>query len=191
MKWHFFRMVALFSLMAGALLTAGTYWLWTNPMASVLTRPIVSWSPPSLPGGSAKALSSVSVTAEIALQRPIFSPTRRPFVAAVQEIVPEPVPEQPVSELPVAEQPVAEPLSPAPQFSLKGIWISPARSTAFLVTPELPAGQWLAVGDDFAGWKLKAIENNAVTLTFGEQSATVQLYVDNPQNGLGTVLPTR
>jgi general secretion pathway protein N len=129
--------------------------------------------------------------ADIVLQRPIFSPSRRPFVAAPVAPAVEPVPEQ-VQPEQAAPLPVAvENPEPPPQFSLKGILISPDKSSAFLVTAGIPAGQWLGIGDDFAGWTIKSIENNAVTLVRGEQSTVVELYVDNSQNGLGLARPTR
>jgi hypothetical protein len=191
MKWRFYRVLALGLLLATASLSCATYWLWTNPVASVLARPTIQWAPPPLQRVAEPAGNPGPQSVDAALQRPVFSPVRRPFMAKLDPPATEPVVEQPAPEPAPEEQPVAPELPPPPQFALKGIRISPDRSSAFVTTAELPAGQWLDVGDDMAGWTLKAIENNAITMVSGEQSAVVQLYVDNSQNGLGEPLPTR
>ncbi len=192
MKWRFFRIATFVCLIASLALSIEAYWQWTRLVPSVVTRPLINWSP-QLPHQNAQELGGVGPqTLDPALQRPVFSPTRRPFVATAEPPASEPVVEQPAPEVPVHdEQPAVAGQTPPPQFFLKGIRISPDRSSAFMSTAEMPAGQWLAVGDQMSGWTLKAIENNAVTMMAGEQASIVQLYVDNSQNGLGEPLPTR
>jgi hypothetical protein len=110
------------------------------------------------------------------LLRPLFHPTRRPFVApppvAVEEAEVEVV-EDPTLHEPDPEMEVSE---PPPEFRLAGISGSADGIRVLLGMGSGGDFQWYRQGDELSGWKVTAITKLAVTLQRGEQNLTFPLY---------------
>lgn len=96
---------------------------------------------------------------EIAL-RPLFFESRRPFVPAPVDAA--------------AEEP-----APAQAFSIKLIGtLVTDQGRAALLQPEGEPAVWRRAGDKIAGWKVRAIERDQVTLAQGEEVETLGLRAD-------------
>jgi hypothetical protein len=104
------------------------------------------------------------------LARPLFSPSRRPYVAPVA--VPAFVPEPP----PLQEETRQE---PGGTISVIGIFLDGADRQALLVSPSFPEGKWFSIDADLDGWKLARIEADSVQLAGPQGSLSLPLYVDN------------
>lgn len=105
------------------------------------------------------------------LARPVFSPTRRPYVRPEREAIPE-------EDLPAErydEEP-AEPTPQADQIALSGVYISDDTRRAFIVSPTAPEGEWLPIGAGVSGWELTHIEAGSVTISAPPQEVILQLY---------------
>ncbi len=105
------------------------------------------------------------------LSRPLFSPTRRPYVAPVA--APPPEPQAPPLQ---AEAPPAS----GGEIRVIGIFLNGGDRQALLVSPRFPEGKWLSVEADVEGWKLARIEADSVQLAGPQGSLNLPLYVDNP-----------
>jgi general secretion pathway protein N len=98
--------------------------------------------------------------AEIA-RRPLFSESRRPYVAPVAETAePEPEPE-----------PVAEALS----AELQGVLVTGRQQAALVRIEGADPPVWLHVGQSIAGWVLEAVEHRQATLRSGDRVEVLQL----------------
>lgn len=104
-----------------------------------------------------------------ALERPVFSPNRRPWVPTE----PQPEPEAPVPMAAVAPGPGSGPVE------LIGVFIHDAGQRALIKWSSSPEGEWLAVGSDVAGWKIVGIGADSVALSNSADARTLQLDVDN------------
>lgn len=109
-------------------------------------------------------LSNLAATRE----RPIFSPSRRPpppvVVAAPPSKAPPPTPKAPRVE--------------RPQLTLVGT-IDGEESFAIFVDQATRAALRLKIGDDYQGWKLRAVQGRDVTLERDQQTTILSL----PQPG--------
>jgi general secretion pathway protein N len=111
-------------------------------------------------------LTQLSVTRE----RPIFSPSRRPPPAAVAA---EPV----IVKAPPARKREPEP----PQLALVGTIASDEEGFGIFLDQSTKTALRLKVGEDYQGWKLRAIEGRQVTMEKDQQAAVLTL----PQPGAG------
>ena len=104
-------------------------------------------------------LSQLSETRD----RPIFSPSRRPppVVAAVDPATVKPPPRK-------------KEMQP-PQFSLVGTIASEDEGFGIFLDQSTKTALRLKVGDDYQGWKLKAIRGREVTMQKDEQVAVLSL----------------
>jgi hypothetical protein len=104
-------------------------------------------------------LSQLSETRD----RPIFSPSRRPppVVAAVDPATIKPPPRK-------------KEMQP-PQFSLVGTIASEDEGFGIFLDQSTKTALRLKVGDDYQGWKLKAIRGREVTMQKDEQVAVLSL----------------
>lgn len=89
-----------------------------------------------VPGTAAPSLAPI-------LDRPLFSPSRRPEAAA-----------------PLA--PLAAPPPPAPprhdrQITLKGVFIDGPEAKAFVTSSDRPEGAWVSRGGTVNGWRVAAV----------------------------------
>ena len=176
-----FRSLSLLMLIGSLTLLGGVYWFWKNPLPSAVDRPVARWQPEL----SARVAFGDSVdplhNKENTFSRPVFAPTRRPFVATVVNV-------QQVQTEQIAVQPPSpsQTLTDSSLFQLKGILLSASRTAALIVTPENTDGKWYSDADDVMGWKIGKINANSVELIANGQSRTIQQYVDNSQLPLGT-----
>ena len=123
------------------------------------------WLAPSLAGGPGYRTKPLAAFAQTSA-RPIFTRTRRPFVA-------------PVAAQPAA--PAAEPSTPAalaaePVVTLSAVTIHGQARRALLASKEHPGGRWMSEGDAVEGWAVTAIDADRLTLATGARSLTVRLY---------------
>ena len=103
--------------------------------------------------------------------RPIFSPSRRP---------PPPV---------VAEEPASAPLPPPPRkmeaqqppLSLVGTIASDEESFGIFLDQSTKQALRLKLGEDYQGWKLRAVRGREVTMEKDEQAATLTLPAPSGQ----------
>lgn len=112
------------------------------------------------------------------IARPLLTPTRRPFVkpppkpivepapepVVLEPVIPEPI--QPVTKVVVEEKPVP------PILELLGVSLSPEKSAA-MVRTDSGETLWLAVGENYLGWRVVSIDSNELKLS---QSAETALY---------------
>ncbi len=83
------------------------------------------------------------------IDRPLFLPGRRP---------PEGTPEAEIE----APQEEGEPLTAVDSMDLNAIIITPDGAVAWVRTPNSPKPQKIRIGDEFEGWKVKAITTDNV-----------------------------
>jgi hypothetical protein len=105
-------------------------------------------------------LSSLSVTRE----RPIFSPSRRPPPPAVAS----------ASVVP-AQPPPKPPRIDHPQLSLVGTVAGEEESFGIFLDQTTKAALRLRIGEDYQGWKLRAVKGREVTLEYDQQIAILTL----------------
>jgi general secretion pathway protein N len=113
-------------------------------------------------------LSSLSTTRE----RPIFSPLRRPPPPVVAAAPP-----------PQAPSPPKPPRVEQPQLSLVGTVGGEEESFGIFVDQATKAALRLRVGEDYQGWKLRAVQGREVTLERDQQTTILSL----PQPGAGAL----
>ena len=96
---------------------------------------------------------------EVILERPLFSPTRRPPAQGTATVA-------------------------APEAALKldlvGVVISGGEKIALIIPQGGTAIQRLAIGDSFQGWLLESIEPQSVTFRRGEIEEQIELSFDRP-----------
>jgi len=151
--------------------------VWDQPATPA---PVITVRPPEArPPAPERALSpnplweipfsSLSTTRE----RPIFSPSRRP---------PPPV-------VAAAPRPSAPPPAPKPQrverpqLSLVGTIAGGEESFGIFVDQTTKAALRLKIGEDYQGWKLRAVQGREVTLEHDQLTAILTL----PQPGAGAL----
>ena len=106
-------------------------------------------------------------------ERPVFSASRRP---------PPPV----VAQVTVAKAPQSAPKPPRverPQLSLVGTIAGSDQSFGIFVDQITKAALRLKIGDDYQGWRLRAVQGREATLQRDEQTAILSLPLP------GTVTP--
>jgi hypothetical protein len=96
--------------------------------------------------------------------RPIFSPSRRPPPAAA------------AAEAAVVKPPPVRKKEPeAPQLSLVGTIASDEEGFGIFLDPSTKTAIRLKVGDDYQGWRLRAIQGREVTMEKDQQAAVLAL----------------
>lgn len=96
--------------------------------------------------------------------RPIFSPSRRPPPPAVAAAPP-----------PSAPPPPKPPGVERPQLSLVGTIAGDEESFGIFVDQTTKVALRLKIGEDFQGWKLRAVQGREVTLEHGEKTTVLSL----------------
>lgn len=101
--------------------------------------------------------------------RPLFAPTRRPFVEAPVEEV--------VEEAPVEiTEPAPEPVKPPPpKVALMGAMGGEDGMIALLKFND-DEDQWVSVGTNIGGWKLTTVTPTWVELTDGDTQIRVEMF---------------
>ncbi|RYG99777.1 MAG: hypothetical protein EON58_02675 [Alphaproteobacteria bacterium] len=123
----------------------------------------------SNPGAQSKDVglnsSRWDLSAPEALERPLFSPSRRDFV--LDAPAPEPV-------VQVVEEAIPEPRQQF-QVKLQGTRTIAGRSSA-LVDVNNEGGLWVDIGDDVVGWTVSEISPGSLVLSHGPERLVVELY---------------
>lgn len=172
MRLALLKTVTAMFVAAAALAGAGFYRTIVSPTADPANRPPTPWSPEAATANFALPDDAKPQDFPQTFERPLFIPSRRPFVPQPPEtIAPPPVPEA---------QPTAQAAPDATGLQLKGVMLGQNTAKAFLIWPEAPLGQWLTVGSSVKGWELTKIEDDTVWLIAGSENTELKLYVDNP-----------
>ncbi len=96
-------------------------------------------------------------------ERPIFSPTRRPPPAVVPPVT-------------AAQAPPPKPLQvERPQLSLVGTIASSEQSIGILVDETSKAALRLKLGEEYQGWRLRAVQPREVTLERDQQTIVLSM----------------
>jgi hypothetical protein len=118
-------------------------------------------------------LAQLSATRE----RPIFSPSRRPppATAAAEPAM-------------VKAAPVRKKEAEAPQFALVGTIASDQDGFGIFLDQSTKAALRLKIGEDYQGWKLRAIRGREVTMEKDQQTAVLALPQPDAAHPVGEVL---
>jgi len=103
-------------------------------------------------------------TYENILQRPLFSRSRQLLVVAAPPAVVD------------APAPSARTILD-PTVALRGVFMSGGRAKAFLTSSENPVGVWVALNDQWSGWRLSAVKPNEIVLEADGERQTLNLTV--------------
>jgi general secretion pathway protein N len=149
--------------------TPATPSLWDRPAASapvVVTAPAPARRTEPEHAKSANPLWAIPLaTLATTRDRPIFSPSRRP-------------PPPAVAPAPVAAAPPPRP-KPAkverPQLALVGTIAGPEQSFGIFVDQATKTALRLKLGEDYQGWRLRAVASREVTLEHDDQTAVLSL----------------
>lgn len=149
--------------------TPATSSLWDRPASPAPV--VVNAAAPTKPAEpervrSANPLWAIPLaTLTTTRDRPIFSPSRRP---------PPPV----VASTPVTAAPLPRPKPvkiERPQLALVGTIAGPDQSFGIFVNPTNKAALRLRVGEEYQGWRLRAVAPREVTLEHDEQTTVLSL----------------
>ncbi len=152
--------------------TAAIVLLFANLMIARMTIDISpDISGPAASGDGSKLRSTMQAAPAIGSEfsetvaRPIFSPTRREFVAA-----------QPLETPSPPAETVAPPVIKKPVLVLQGTrWID-GKTTALIKLQSSPNPDWYSVGQVIDGWQISLIDTNRLVLSHGEERAEYALY---------------
>jgi len=97
------------------------------------------------------------------LERPIFTPTRRPNEPNLAVAVPA-----------AAPVPVAEPQTDSDEIDLLGTMETGGTPKAYLVS--MSDSRWVGIGDKFEGWTVIGIQAGIVTLNLDNDFAVKQMF---------------
>ncbi|MGH6899266.1 MAG: hypothetical protein ACREJ5_22395 [Geminicoccaceae bacterium] len=96
---------------------------------------------------------------EVIAERPLFSPSRSPFVAA-------------------AEEPAVVPVRSLPPLQLIGVLLTEQQRTALVQAVGEGDPSWVREGHKVQGWRVEKIEESRVHLRAGDRLETVELRPD-------------
>jgi hypothetical protein len=96
---------------------------------------------------------------EVIAERPLFSPSRRPFVAA-------------------AVEPAAAPVRSLPPLQLIGVLLTEQQRTALVQAVGEGDPTWVREGHKLQGWQVEKIEQDRVQVRAGDRLETVELRPD-------------
>jgi hypothetical protein len=161
-----------------AALLALNGWMATRPEPELAPVQVVTWRPQLVEAIPIKPVSIDLNSLRETIERPLFTPTRRP---PKQEIVEAPSSQQ-------LEPPVVDAKPAFPEIELKGLLFVRNIRKVLLASPEFPDGRWFGLGDTVLGWDLLLMTPDSVTLGNGDQSKTLNLYgrKDDVTVGLGS-----
>jgi hypothetical protein len=179
------RIIVYFAAVLGVA-AAANYFLFANPPA---TEPLAPVNAVNLGIAAADSLAERHPDAELLLvhtqTRPLFSPTRRKWVApsppapAAPEPAAPPVPEAP----PAMPEPAAAE-TPPPSVTLIGIEKTPSGAKALLLKTGTADALWFKSGEKLEGWAVQAIEAGSVEMALGARTIKLELYPPLPAPGL-------
>ncbi|MGX4803348.1 hypothetical protein [Bradyrhizobium guangdongense] len=64
-----------------------------------------------------------------------------------------------------------------PSVALRGVFMNGERAKAFLTSSDNPAGVWIAMNDQWSGWRLSEVKPNEVVLEANGERQTLPLTV--------------
>jgi hypothetical protein len=168
MRSYVFRSMTILFGLIWALQLNGFYWMWHHPLPSADRQNTRPWLP-----GTADSVSlsipETKIDPQSVFDRPVFAPTRRPFVAQLEPQVTQANPQpEPSSTPPLALDPQ--------QFRLMGVLIMGTRHFALIATPEAVGGTWYSSNSAIMGWTITKIEANSIIFSNGRQSVTIRQY---------------
>lgn len=108
---------------------------------------------------------------EVIAARPLFSPSRRPYVAPAE---------------PEADAPPAEPEAVATPVQLVGVFLAEGRRAALLLPEAQGQASWVREGEELAGWQVQRVEQDSVELRYRDRVEIVELRGDG---SMGTSAP--
>ena len=155
--------------------------IWTDPAPPA---DVVTVSPPPQPETPPRPLSANPLwgvpiaTLTATRDRPIFSPSRRPPPAAVAtgivaRVAPPPKPRE----------------TERPQLALVGTIASADEGFGIFLDTTTRGALRLKVGDEYQGWKLKAVHGREAVLEKDQQSATLALPAPGDVSSAATKSP--
>lgn len=103
-------------------------------------------------------------TDENILLRPLFSRSRQALVVATPPLI---------GDAPVP--PARMMLDPS--VALRGVFMNGERAKAFLTSSDNPVGVWIALNEQWSGWRLSEVRPNEVVLEADGERQTLQLTV--------------
>ena len=160
-----------FALSALAVASGATaYWIWAKDLPEPIERATVDWAPPKLDVSESKIGNSDLSDYSESFARPVFSPTRRPFVPQLEEPVPE-VQSEPTQM--VTQEPVEVDVT---QIVLKGVRLNLGERQALMLSAASPVAKWLSLGGEIEGFELVEISDDRVTLVSGQRKVNISLY---------------
>ena len=149
-------------------------WLWlrSHEMQDVEAIPPDTPWQPVLPNWRLSArMVAPSQERPEAIERPLFSPTRRPPSNAI--------PDQVFDKPHGTEGPASpETAISADGFRLTGVMIANNVRRAYVHTPANPDGIWIAQEGILEGWTINRITPNSILLRNTEREAVIPLYPD-------------
>ena len=101
--------------------------------------------------------------------RPLFEPSRRPYIQ--QEIAPEPTPD-PVAEAPT---PTAPEELPPPELTLQGV-MTLNDSVAALIGINGETPEWVSIGDPISDWTLSEVGSDWIEISRKARHIRVEMY---------------
>lgn len=109
------------------------------------------------------------------VERPLFSPLRRPAGGPPADTEPAPAAEQVPPEPVEEEPPVGEPL-PEPSLRLVGTLVdAQGRALAIVEQAGADARTTLALGDSLDGWRLESVGNGSIEIRSGDRLVRIGL----------------
>ena len=164
--------VVLIAALFGAVFASANAYLLKHPPR---TDPLLYSSPseasiPELEGNSGSIVGAEPLMLQ-SQTRPLFSPTRRQWIAPA---VPEPAPlAAPPPEVPQAVVTAAPEL---PQATLIGIQKTPGGTKALLAMTGSSEAVWLKEGETLGVWAIGPIKDTSIELANGETRIKLELY---------------
>ncbi len=161
--------IRLSPMMAGALIALSLFNLMGVLVLGLAFFPLekadpdirADWRPPTLT--QYQALASKPENSDVqTLTRPIFSKTRKPFLAKDKKSL--------------SAGPAAAPVALSTGLTLSAVATFHKGRRAFVVSAATPKGRWYAVGEDIDGWNVAQVQNLEVTLRSGEKTVRLTLY---------------
>jgi hypothetical protein len=167
-----------------SLMVAGNIYLFFTPVEiSPILKQAQAEQLPAIADEIAIARDDKALLLVHSQTRPLFASGRRPWVAPVLELAPEPVPEiiQPVAIEPV----IAINVQP-PNVALIGVQKTPSGAKALLLKAGTAEAEWFKSGQQIDNWTVSAIENETVELANGNQTIKLELYPNSTSQAAPT-----
>ena len=103
-------------------------------------------------------------TYENILQRPLFSRSRQLLAVAAPSVM-----------VDASAPPARTTLDPS--VALRGVFMNGERAKAFLTSSDNPVGVWIALNEQWSGWRLSEVKPNEIVLEADGERQIVQLTV--------------